>query len=471
MDVDSLSTTLAEILEPRRVLLGTEIPPRYKLDGLRPHRASDLPEGGIRPVAVVFPRSTREVSSVLRLANELGLSALARGGGTGLMGGARPQSDTIVIDLGRMHRVRAIDPRSGTATAEAGIVLEELDRRLRAKGLMLGHDPWSQPRATLGGAIATNGLGYTGFVYGTMGDQVLGLEAVLPDGVIVRTRPAVRATTGFDLKRLFIGTEGSLGLVTAATIRAFPVPQCQEIHAFEFRDFERGLASLERIYDDGLTPMVMDFGETYHAPGAPWRSEAGPPTLFLGFAGASEVVRASWRRARLRLKARGARPLPEGEARAYWRSRHDIIFRTDEIAPGLSEADRFLESTIFDYVHVTLPREKILPYRRGALAALRRHGVQATSFGVWTQLELVSLEMVRPVGRDRAAAKAAVAGAIDAVLRRAQALGGSMEYVHGIGLKLAHLMEEELGPGLRVLERMKGAMDPRAVLNPGKGGL
>jgi len=219
---------LAERLGPHRVLTGRSIPPRYQTDAFRAHRGSLLEERGPSPAAVVLPRSAAEVATVLRFAIDEGLKLVAWGGGTGLMGGARPTSDSIVLDLRNMRRVRAIDATSGTATVEAGIMLETLDARLRRRGLTLGHDPWSRPRATVGGAIGTNGMGYAGYLRGTMGDQVLGLEAVLADGSVVRTRSVPRSTTGLDLKRLFIGTEGTLGIVTAATLRVFPVPEKEE---------------------------------------------------------------------------------------------------------------------------------------------------------------------------------------------------------------------------------------------------
>src|SRR5207302_9271832 len=119
-----------------------------------------------------------------------------------------------------MRRVRSIDTASGTATVEAGIVLEVLDRRLRKRGLTLGHDPWYRPRATVGGAIGTNGIGYAGYLRGTMGVQVLGLEAVLADGRVIRTRPAARSTTSLHLKRLFIGFEETHDFVPDPTLRA-----------------------------------------------------------------------------------------------------------------------------------------------------------------------------------------------------------------------------------------------------------
>jgi alkyldihydroxyacetonephosphate synthase len=464
-------SALAALLGADQLATGSAIPPRYRLDAFRAHRGSRLPEAGVNPAAVVWPRSTEDVTSVVRFAADVGLSIVPWGGGTGLMGGARPSTDSVVLDLRRMRRVLSIDRASNRATAQAGIVLETFDRRLRTKGLTLGHDPWSRPRATLGGAIGTNGLGYAGYLRGTMGDQVLGVEAVLADGTLVRTRPAVRSTTGLDLKRLFLGTEGTLGIVTAATVRAFPIPEREEIHAFSIRDFPKGLTGLARIYDDGLTPSVMDFEETFPSTSIPWRSDDGPPVLYLGFAGSREVVAASWQVAARRLRAAAARRLADRDAREYWRTRHDIIYVHDEVAPGVTRADRFLKDVIFDYVHTAMPRSKVLAFRRSSLAILRRHAVHPIGFGLWTQPELVSLEMVRSAGADRTAARTAVADAVDEVIRRAVSLGGSMEYVHGVGVKLAHLLGDELGTGLAVARRVKGALDPAGTLNPGKAGL
>src|SRR3989442_632903 len=158
-------------------------------------------------------------------------------------------------------------------------------------------------------------------------------EPALADGSIVRTRPAVRSTTGLDLKRLFIGTEGTLGVVTAATVRAFPVPEREEIRAFSIRDFLKGLACLARVYDDGLTPSVMDFEETFPSSSIPWRSDARPPVLYLGFAGSRELVAASWRVARQRLRAAAGPRFSDREAPGDWRTRHDIIYLHDEAAP------------------------------------------------------------------------------------------------------------------------------------------
>src|SRR3989442_8348613 len=136
----AMRRALTAAARPARVLTGNRIPPRYRMDALRPSRGSPLSDVGDAPAAVVFPTTTAEVSAVLRIAGRLHRPVVAWGGGTGLMGGARPRSDAIVFDLRRMRRGRAVDRVSCTATAEAGIILEGLDRRLRRQGLPLGHD-------------------------------------------------------------------------------------------------------------------------------------------------------------------------------------------------------------------------------------------------------------------------------------------------------------------------------------------
>src|SRR5207245_7825461 len=154
--------------------------------------------------------------------------------------------------------------------------------------------------------------------------------------------------------------------------------------SFSIRDFPKGLACLARVYDDGLAPFVMDFEETFPSSSIPWRSDDGPPVLYLGFAGSRELVAASWRVAARRLRAAAARRLADREARAYWRTRHDIIYVHDEVSPAVTRAAEYLKAVIFDYVHVALTRSKILAFRRSSLVILRRHRVQPIGFGVWT---------------------------------------------------------------------------------------
>ena len=177
------------------------------------------------PLCVVLPDSIDQVQKVVLLANEEKIPIVPYGGGSGLMGGALSLRPGIVMDLKKMDRVLEIDKDARTVRAQAGVVLEVLDKDLKEKGLMLGHDPWTLPVATVGGAVSTNSLGYRGGKYGAMGNQALGLEVVLANGKIVRTRAVPKSSTGMDLKHIFVGGEGCFGMITEATIKAFPLPE------------------------------------------------------------------------------------------------------------------------------------------------------------------------------------------------------------------------------------------------------
>lgn len=165
------------------------------------------------PLCVVTPRSVSEVRDVILFANREKAPIVPYGGGSGLMGGALSVRAGIVADLRRMNRILKIDSEALSARAQAGVVLEDLNAKLAESGLMLGHDPWTVPVATVGGTISTNSLGYRGARYGSMGDQVLGLEAVLPNGEVLRTRAVLKSSTGIGLKHLLIGGEGCLELL------------------------------------------------------------------------------------------------------------------------------------------------------------------------------------------------------------------------------------------------------------------
>ena len=194
-------------------------------DAMHPSR---LPAGSkpARPLCVVSPRNAVEVQEVVRLANAHRVPVIPLGGGSGLMGGAASVTPGVVLDLCRLAEVR-IRPADRMAEAGAGATIAALNAAAEPHGLMCGHDPWTVSVATVGGTIATNSLGYLGGKYGAMGDQVLGLEAVLPTGEIVTTRAVEKASTGPGLHRLLIGAEGCFGVVTRATLRLFPIPQAR----------------------------------------------------------------------------------------------------------------------------------------------------------------------------------------------------------------------------------------------------
>jgi len=430
------------------------------------------------PELVVRPRSTEEVAAVVRLAAQREIPIVPYGGGTGVMGGACTVAPGIVVDLRAMNRILAIDKEGRLARVEAGVILSDLERELNRQGLILGHDPWSLPIATVGGAIATNGLGYRASRYGSMGDQVLGLVVVLPDGSVLTTRAVPKSSTGPDLKHLFIGAEGVLGIITEATLRVFPLPEERILRAYTFPSFEAGFAAIQEMFAIGLKPALLDYGENrvplFLRP-LSWllHLHTEEPTLYLAFEGFREEVEAQDGRARTICLAHGGRDLGQEEAREFWETRHragEIYARYRSWWRRRFLAWRLLRNLGLEYIDVALPASQVLAYRERCRALLARRGVHVLEWGLWTQPELLNVVMLKLSLIPRNT-RDGLAEALDEALRLAQAMGGSMEYCHGVGLRLAHLMEEEHGRGLELLRQIKRALDPKNIMNPGKMGL
>ena len=179
------------------------------------------------------------------------------------MGGAVPVDGSIVINLRSLETIDQIDRDGRQATVAAGAILDDVENALTPHGLLLGHDPWSRPIATIGGAISTNGMGYLAGKYGSMGEQVQGLKVVLGSGEVIET-PSVPKIAGPDLDNLFIGAEGAMGIITEATLEIFPQPEERSLHSFRFSDFTSGFNAVQEMYSIGLHPAMLYFDEEYY---------------------------------------------------------------------------------------------------------------------------------------------------------------------------------------------------------------
>ncbi len=460
--MDSLAREVMAAIGRQSVLLSPQELERYAWDALGPHRAPPaLGEVRPQPLLVARPRTTEEVAAVVAIAHRWGVAVVPYGGGTGVMGGAIPLRPSLMVDTTGLDRILEVRATDLTVRVEAGVLLERLDRELEGHGLMLPHDPWSLPIATVGGAIATNGMGYRVGRYGPMGDLVLGLTAVLPDGRILRTRGVWGTSVGLDLKRLFIGTEGCFGIVTEAVLRVAPRPEARALAAYRFPSFEDGFWAIVDMRAVGLVPSVLDYGEDF-VPLAGGGVESAGAQLYLAFEGFREEVEAQRRRTQAICAARGGRPLPQEEAEGFWRHRHDIALRFQK-GRRRGRPREPVDGARFDYVHVSLPPSRVLEYRRLCQEVLARHRVQPLEFGIWGHPGLFDVVMVQPQGDAQALARA-----VDEMLMAAQDLGGSMEQCHGVGIKLLHLMEREHGLGLELMRAIKRALDPKGIMNPGK---
>jgi alkyldihydroxyacetonephosphate synthase len=411
------------------------------------------------PFCSVLPGSTDEVRRIVLLANEERVPIIPYGGGSGLMGGALSVEAGIVVDLRRMNQILDVDTQARSARVQSGTVLEALEKRLNRDNFMLGHDPWTLPVATVGGAISTNSIGYRGGLYGSMGEQVLGLEAVLPDGEILRTRAVPKSSAGIDLKSLLVGGEGCFGIITEATIRIFPAPEKRVLHALRFESFEVGYNAIQEMFRQRVQPAVLDFGD------ADVKFQGGA-MLYLGFEGISEVVEAEEKRALFICEKFAAKRLPREEAERFWNDRHEIARRF--MQNRRQRRERGKDGIYRDWIHVALPASKVLRFRGAAIELAKKHGVQVLESGLWIQPELFSMPLGIHDDGGTNKAQLTLAETVDELLHLVHALGGSMEYTHGVGVKLAPLMAEEHGYGVEVMRRIKKTLDPRGIMNPGK---
>ncbi len=470
MQDEEVHRHLANVLGPHNISVDEASLRRYASDALRPGRffpGSDTLQP--RPQWVTWPETVAQVQELLRFASQHAIPVVPYGGGTGLMGGATASTGGIVLSLSKLDRIREVCADDLIVTAEAGVVLRDLDAALNQQGLILGHDPWTVPVATVGGAISTNSLGYRGAVYGSMGEQVLGMEVVLPDGSLVATRAVPKSSTGLSLQHLFIGGEGCFGVITAATIKAFPQPEQRSLHALHFPDFPSAYRTVTRLFHIGIVPSLLDMGEEFDLEA----NSAAPVTevieMYLGFEGVREVVDAQAGRTRTIWLAEGGIEQDPQEARHFWESRHLAAdgFRRRREESGLAPYFQPASPPVMDYAHMAIPASKVLSFREQCMQLIARHKVGLREFGLWNRPELFSVVLVDRHGMqdDR------LGRAMEAMLMLAQDMGGSMEYCHGVGLRLAYLMEREHGTGLDLLKKLKHTLDPKGIMNPGKLGL
>ncbi len=430
---------------------------RHSFDALRPHRGFPLPPHGFPPDFVAVPRSTSEVIEIVRVAKRYSIPLIPWGGGTGLMGGAVAAAGGILVDFRKMNKILDINRIDHTARVQPGALLGRVNKELQSKGLFLGHDPWTREYATVAGAISTNGMGYYGGKYGSMGDQVLGLKVVLADGTVIKTTTVPNSSTGVDLKRLFIGTEGSFGLITEATIRCFPKPRAERVFAYSFKNFKIAFKAVLKIRNSDIAPTSIDtYGEGYGY---------GQCTLYVMFSGSDKQVAVEEKQCRLIIASSGGSALSDREATTYWNERHqiaDYYKQSIEKSPFAS----WREDKTFDFLHVALPASSVIPFWRKATRIAKMHKITLEYYGIWIKPELFAMNFTR----EKDVPTENLRHTVDEGMRLAIQLGGAFEYCHGVGMRLEDLMSAQHKNGFEVMKKLKSALDPNMILNPAKLG-
>ena len=460
---ESLISSLSNAVGAENTLTDPYDLDRYSGDALSPSRAFNAKNSFERLADVVVrPASTTEVSTVLKLANEFQTPVIPYGGGTGVMGGTVPTAGGIILDLQRMNKIISINPTDMTAEVEAGVVLEDFENILFDLGLMPGHDPYSVPIATVAGTISTNGVGYRAGAHGTMGDQVVALEAVLPSGQIMKTRAVPNQSSGPSLKHLFIGSEGVFGIITKACVRVFRLPESQVFQSVAFDTFQQGFNAATEIFALGVRPTLVDLTE-----------EDTGIIFHMLFEGFQEGVAANEKRALRVCSQLGGRMLGPGPTTTYWETRRQSAESYKVSALGKPRSvrwSRWRSRRGFDYLHLGLPISQVLEYRRRCDNMMAKAGLRVTEYAIWSRPELFSMLIV-PKSGTAANSRKRLEETVQQMLELAQDMGGVMEYCHGVGVKLNHLLAREMGVGQEVVQAIKQALDPNNIMNPGKLGL
>jgi len=462
-----LVTDLSRFLGPTQLSIDPTLLARHSYDALGEYRASlgRSPESG-SPDVIVYPDSTEQVSEILSFASSRGIPVIPYGGGTGVMGGVVPVNGGIMLNMQRMKRVVEINRESGYFRVEAGAILEDISAILDSMGLLFGHDPWSRPIATVGGAISTNGVGYLAGTYGNMGEQVIGLQVVLSNGDVLAEK-LVSGIAGPNLANLFIGSEGTLGIITRATVRAYPKPEAESLAAYSFPNFETGFHAIQELFSFGLTPSVVDYAEERDP--ALTDGEKAKIILYLGFHGVKDEVDEHTKTAGGLCKRFGGVSLPKRVAIEFWKTRHQSAHRYKRhmelhgYQPQPTGASRYM-----DYLHVAIPSARVLEYREFCKKLLDSKLITVREWSLWGRQEYFSL-LIQDSRAGNGESPPYLAAIVNEILITAQDMGGSMEYCHGIGYRLNHLVQREMGTGgINALRSIKRALDPSLILNPGK---
>ena len=287
------------------------------------------------------------------------------------------------------------------------------------------------------------------------------MEAVLADGRIMGTRAVPNQSSGPSLKHLFIGSEGVFGVITKATIRVFRLPEAQVFSALAFDTFDQGFNAAAEMFALGIRPTLVDLTE-----------EDEGITFHLLFEGFREGVQATGERALAVCVEFGGRMLGPEPTEAYWADRRQSAENYKVSALGKPRSVRWSGwrgRRGFDYLHLGLPISKVLEYRKRSDEIMSRSGLRVVEYAIWSRPELFSMLIIpdpaATVSKDR------LGETVEQVLTLAQDMGGIMEYCHGVGIKLNHLLAREMGVGQDVVQVMKQALDPNNIMNPGKLGL
>lgn len=447
---------LRDAVGPTRVLTADEDILPYSFDGTAGLKR--------KPSAVVFPESTAQVVAVVKHTAAAGRKLVTRGSGTGLAGGSLPVEGCVVLCLVRMDRILEIDPRNLTLHAESGVITQKIEAAAAAAGLFYPPDPSSMKISTIGGNVAENSGGLRGLKYGVTRNYVMGMEVVLADGqVLWLGNKCVKDVAGYSLKDLFIGSEGTLGIITQVLLRLVPPPETRRTLVATFNRIEDAAQTVSDIIAARIIPCTLEFldhatlgcVEAHAKMGLPIEAEAlllmesdGHATVVEAEAAAMETIARRNHATSIRRAANEAEGLELAAARRA----------------AFSALARVRPTTILE--DATVPRSELVRMVKGIQAIGEKHQLRIANFGHMGDGNLhptILTDERDPVEMAR------VEHALREIFQLAIDLGGTITGEHGVGEAKRDYLKLQFRDGSHdLLLTVKRALDPHNFLNPGK---
>ncbi|MFP7495123.1 FAD-linked oxidase C-terminal domain-containing protein [Terribacillus saccharophilus] len=444
---------LSKFIHPGRVSTAAAVISQHNHDASY-HPAAD-------PDVVVFPESTKEVSEILAFANQYGIPITPFGKGSSLEGHAIPYKGGISLDLGLMNELKTVGDKDGFIIAGAGLTQFKLNDALKKHGLFFSVDPGAE--ATLGGMAGTNASGSYTVKYGTMRDNILDMEVVLPSGEIIHTgSKALKSSSGLHLSGLFAGSEGTLGIITELTLRVYPIPEATVAARAVFHDFDEAVAAVVRLRTAGLDLARIEFvdaASVAHVNHFANTSYVEQPTIFFELNGEAEHLEHQLRRMGELLRPFNVVEfLAETDKAAQehlWDARHNLAYYYIKGAPEK-------QMLVTD---VCLPISELAEAILQARQAVDQSGLEAGIVGHVGDGNFHIIAMVDFADeREKAAAKQLHKAVVDYAL----AHDGTCTGEHGVGVGKKVYQPMEHGAAYDVMRTIKQAIDPRGIMNPGK---
>jgi len=417
------------------------------------------------PDIVVWPETTEQISEIVKLANEIKVPVITLGGGAGVCGGISPTRGGIIIDMKKMNKIIEINDKSLTVRTQTGIIGMELEEELNKQGYTLGHYPLSIYSSTIGGFLACRSAGVLSNKYGKIEDMVLGIQVVLPTGEIIETKPVPRSATGPNLTQLFVGSEGTLGIITEATLRIHELPEERIYLSYRLKNVHEGLEAIRKIFRSGVRPAIVRLYDEYDTK-LTLRSLGLPAEgclLILSFEGNSKLVKAEKEiTENICEKEFKAENLGEKPAKHWWIHRHDQYWMLPSLLMGKMIVDTMEVAATWDKLEkLYFEIRKVFDKHRVVAMAHFSHSYQEGGSIYFTFLK--SKERGKPIDQTY---WDIWKDAMETCLK----IGGTISHHHGIGLLKGAWLPKYYGNAYKVLANIKRILDPNNILNPGKLG-